>query len=481
MMTRLGKKPLLITGIVLCSLWGLGQYLQTELAHVGQWGLWGLTLGGFVVWRLKRSPKSVISPPVLPLERSEVETAIAETHDWLTELGEREPQLHQEGHLSELQARLKALPQMLEHPRLIIGITGGKRTGKTALITLLQQQDWGDQEITWQETLPLFTEQEQTPALTALMGYDCLLFLTTGDLTDRQWQTLQTWQAHHHTCYLLFNKQDQYRPAERAEILAHLTYQVQSYIPTEQVLAIAVAPQAIAVRHHQADGSITESWEQPPADLGPLLTQLQQDICTQGEQWRLGTLWRQVQQIKQEATTHWQNIRRDRALPVIEQYQWLAAGTALVNPVASLDLVATAAINGQMVLDVSQIYQQKLTLQQAQTVAMLLGELMVKLGLVELSSQALAGLLKTQPLTYVAGGVLQGLSAAYLTRLAGLGLIEYLQEQELSSSQEWNRDRLSQKLTQVFEQTQKMNLLPQLLRQGLEKLQPNQQPQTAHL
>ena len=481
MMTRLGKKPLLITGIVLCCLWGLGQYLKTELADLGQWGLWALTLGGFVVWRFKRSPKSVISQPVLPLERSQVESAIAETQAWLTDLGQQEPQLNQDGQLSTLQARLAALPQVLEHPRLTVGITGGKRTGKTTLISLLQQLDWSQEDITWQETQPLFTEQEQTPDLTTLLAYDCLLFLTNGDLTDRQWQTLQTLQADHHHCYLLLNKQDQYRPEERAEVLAQLTYQVQRYIPTERVLGISTAPQAIRVRHHQADGSISESWEQPPADLGNLLTQLQQDIPTQREQWQLGTLWRQVQQIKQEATTLWQGIRRDRALPVIEQYQWLAAGTALVNPVASLDLVATAAINGQMVLDVSQIYQQKLTLQQAQTVAMLLGELMVKLGLVELTSQALGGLLKTQPLTYVAGGVLQGLSAAYLTRLAGLGLIEYLQEQEFSSSQEWNRDRLSQKLTQVFEQTQKMNLLPLFMRQGLEKLQPNNQPQVAHL
>ncbi|MGL5035472.1 MAG: YcjF family protein, partial [Microcystaceae cyanobacterium] len=187
-----------------------------------------------------------------------------------------------------------------------------------------------------------------------------------------------------------------------------------------------------------------------------------------------------VEQVKTTAKNGLNQIRSDRALPIIEQYQWLTAGTAFVNPVASLDLLATAVINGQMVLDLSQIYQQKLSLAQAQTVAVTLGELMLKLGLVELSSQAIAALLKTQPLTYLAGGALQGVSAAYLTRIAGLSLIEYLQEQEasLSDVKGVNQERLSQKLQQIFEQTQRFNGLQNLVQQAFSQFKNPAKDQT---
>jgi uncharacterized protein (DUF697 family) len=62
-------------------------------------------------------------------------------------------------------------------------------------------------------------------------------------------------------------------------------------------------------------------------------------------------------------------VRRDRALPIIEQYQWIAAAAAFANPVPALDLLATAAISAQVVSDLGAIYQQKFSLQQAQAAA----------------------------------------------------------------------------------------------------------------
>jgi uncharacterized protein (DUF697 family) len=223
------------------------------------------------------------------------------------------------------------------------------------------------------------------------------------------------------------------------------------------------------------NGTVEEIWEQPNPDLGNLSQHLEHLIQSEKERLLLGTLWRKVQQIKITAQTRLNQIRRDRALPIIEQYQWLAAGTALINPIASVDLLATAAINGQMVLDLGKIYQQKLSLSQAGTVATTLAQLMVKLGLVELSTQALGSILKTQPLTYVAGGALQGISAAYLTRVAGLSLVEYMQEAEvnLNTNHGLNIENLSQKIRQVFEQTQRYSWLQNFAQQTLNQVKGN--------
>jgi len=83
-----------------------------------------------------------------------------------------------------------------------------------------------------------------------------------------------------------------------------------------------------------------------------------------------------------------------------------------------LDPLATAAINAQLVMELGAIYQQKFSLQ-AQAVAGTLGKIL-KLGLVELSPKQSLLSSRATRLHFVAGGAVQGVSAAYLTHLAGL-------------------------------------------------------------
>ena len=97
---------------------------------------------------------------------------------------------------------------------------------------------------------------------------------------------------------------------------------------------------------------------------------------------------------------------------------------------------------------------------------------MIKLGLVELSTHAISGLLKSNAITYVAGGATQGISAAYLTRVAGLSLVEYFKEQDinLNNHQTIDIEKLSTKIKQVFEQTKRTEILQSFVKQTLPQL-----------
>jgi uncharacterized protein len=95
---------------------------------------------------------------------------------------------------------------------------------------------------------------------------------------------------------------------------------------------------------------------------------------------------------------------------------------------------------------------------------------------VELSTQAIAPLLKSNVLTYVAGGTLQGLSAAHLTQLAGLSLVDYFEEQvqslEVGAAIQIKRDSLIQKLQAVFQEKQQAVFFKTLVSQGVSRLLP---------
>jgi hypothetical protein len=66
------------------------------------------------------------------------------------------------------------------------------------------------------------------------------------------------------------------------------------------------------------------------------------------------------------------------------------------------------------------------------------------------------------------------MSAAYLTRVAGLSLIEYFQAQEVSiqANEGLNLERLGQALQQVFAQTQRLSLLQDFAKNAIAYL-PN--------
>ena len=74
--------------------------------------------------------------------------------------------------------------------------------------------------------------------------------------------------------------------------------------------------------------------------------------------------------------------------------------------------------------------------------------------------------------------MVEGVSAAYLTRVAGLSLVEYFEQQEiaLESGSGLNLDKLRQVLQTVFQQNQKMAVLEAFVKQGVKRLLPEAKP-----
>ena len=219
---------------------------------------------------------------------------------------------------------------------------------------------------------------------------------------------------------------------------------------------------------------MTQWQEETTVNIDNLISSISNILSEEKQQLILATTWREAINLKNQAKQRLNQVRQKRAMPIIEKYQWIAAASALANPVAALDLLATAAINTQLLIDLSAIYQQKFSLNQAQTASGTIGKAMVKLGLVEISTQTVGSILKSNTFTYIAGGSLQGISAAYLTRVAGLSLIEYWEEQEINNNaqENFNLAKFTEKLQQVWQQNQRTAFLQNFVKQGMVKIFP---------
>lgn len=469
------QRPILVGGLGLSfSLWMLNSW-HDSIVQVGEFGLLSALAVGGGLWLLKKNlPQLGEQLNDIVADRASVEKAIAQTEVIINQLAQ---EATDHPYLAILREKLAQLPLELNRKEISVAVTGGKSVGKSTIIEVLKNAQILP-EISWyfNETVPLFSavgENSDQLTLSAMQKSDFVLFLTNGDLTDSEFQVLQQLKAVKQATLLVFNKQDQYQPDERATILQSLKQRVGL-----NVVATAASPLPVKVRKHENDGSFQEWMEQPAPDVQQLTQQLGEVLAKQGEQLVCHTTNRKVLLLKAEAKNCLNGVRRDRSAPIIEQYQWIAAAAAFANPLPALDILATAAINGQMVVDLGNIYQQKISLEQAQQVAGTMGSLMLKLGLVELSTKAVTGILKTNLATFIAGGMVEGVSAAYLTRVAGLSLVEYFEQQEiaLESGNTLNLDKLRQVLETVFQQNQKLAVLEAFVKQGVKRLLPEAKP-----
>jgi GTPase SAR1 family protein len=446
-----------------------------SIVQVGEFGLLSALAVGGGLWLFnKNQPQLGEQLNDIVVNRADVDKAIAQTQVIINQLAQ---EAVNHPHLAILRENLAKLPLELDRKEINLAVTGGKSVGKSTVIEVLKTAPTiQGMSLNFAETAPLFSvagENSDVVILSEMQKSDFVLFLTNGDLTDSEFQVLQQLKAAKQPSLLVFNKQDQYQPDERATVFQSLKQRIGA-----NVVATAASPVPVKVRKHEEDGSFQEWMEQPTPDIQQLTQQLAAVVGQQGEQLVCNTTNRKVLLLKAEAKNCLNGVRRDQATPFIEQYQWIAAAAAFANPVPALDILATAAITAQMVIDLGNIYQQKISWEQAQQVAGTMGSLMLKLGLVELSTRAVTGILKTNVATFVAGGMVEGVSAAYLTRVAGLSLVAYFEQQEiaLESGSALNLDKLRQVLQTVFQQNQKMAVLEAFVKQGVKRLLPEAKP-----
>ncbi|TAE06097.1 MAG: DUF697 domain-containing protein [Oscillatoriales cyanobacterium] len=465
------RRPILIGGIGLSAALWLLETLQHSGSEMGETALIGLTAAGAGYWWWKQqSPTLELELPQPLAKREAAEKAIATAEAAIKLLASEAQNSVNPAHLTAKLDRLKA---ELDRQDLRITVTGGKAVGKTALIQVLNS-DWASQQPQQQifsETAPLFASTTNSDAK---IGGDLVLFVTAGDITDSEFQTLSQLASAGQRVLLVLNKLDQYLPAQQSQILQQLHQRMQGILGTEDIIAIAASPNSIKVRQHQADGTVQERIETQVSQLEPLTARLTQIVTQEGQQLVWASAVREAATVKLEAKTCLNVVRRDRAMPIIEQYQYIAAAAVFANPVAALDLLATTAISTQLVIDLGAIYKQEFSLDQAKTVAATLATQMFKLGLVEVSTQTITGLLKSNAVTYAAGGAVQGISAAYFTRIAGLSLIEYFQSQELDNAAKgiFSLNQLTKTLQAVFQQNQQVSFLQSFVNQIASRLSP---------
>lgn len=438
------------------------------------WVTLGLISGGtlwysYRTWRLLKAKGDEV--PVL-LTPAAVKTACQQVE---TQLGFLEKEWAEAGpFINTIQQQLAEVAQGLTRQTLSLAIVGDKAVGKTTLKALLtQQQDWPQWNLSAIREIALADLLMNGGLHPAIVESDVVLFVVQGDLSQSEWTGIETLHKAQKQVLLLINKQDQYLPTQLELIQTQVQAKVKNLLSAKEVWTIATRPPAIKVRHHRADGSFIDAWEAQSPQVEPLYRHLQNIDAQVVSQLVLQQSFQQVQTVQETVQNKLNGVRRDRAVPILERYQWIAAGTTFATPLPSLDMVATAVITGKLVQELSAIYGIRFSLQNAQDIAEVLVKALVQMGGVEVATQLLSQILKANAATFVAGGLVQGVSAAYFTRIAGYTLIDCFEQQSWQSeSFKLDLSLVTQVVQRVLQQHQRLDLLKDLLQQTKQRVLP---------
>ena len=292
------QRPILVGGLGLSfSLWMLDSW-HDSIVQVGEFGLLSALAVGGGLWLFnKNQPQLGEQLNDMVVDRAAVDKAIAQTQVIINQLAQ---EAANHPHLAILRENLAKLPLELDRKEINLAVTGGKSVGKSTVIEVLKTAPTiPGMSLNFAETAPLFSvagENSDVVILSEMQKSDFVLFLTNGDLTDSEFQVLQQLKAGKQPKLLVFNKQDQYQPDERATVFQSLKQRIGA-----NVVATAASPVSVKVRKHGEDGSFQEWMEQPTPDIQQLTQQLAAVVGQQGEQLVCNTTNRKVLLLKAEA------------------------------------------------------------------------------------------------------------------------------------------------------------------------------------
>lgn len=111
-----------------------------------------------------------------------------------------------------------------------------------------------------------------------------------------------------------------------------------------------------------------------------------------------------------------------------------------------VDLLATAAVNAQMVVEMGKVYGCEINQERGRELAFSLAKTLVSLGVVKGAIELVSRALQLSVGGFLVGRAIQGVSAAYLTRIAGKSFIEYFRH-----DQDWGDGGITEVVQRQFQ------------------------------
>jgi small GTP-binding protein len=316
-------------------------------------------------------------------------------------------------------------------------------------------------------------EREQQAKAEAVRG-DLLLFIVDGDLRASEFEVLEALAAIGKRLILVLNKCDLRGESEERRLLKLLYLRSKSFLNIEDIVSASGSPQSIPQPGHKP--------LQPQAEIERLLKRLAQVLREEGEDLLADNILLQSSRLAVDSENLLNQQRQRDAMEIVDRYGWIGAGVIALTPLPGLDLLATAAVNAQMVVEIGQIYGVSITKKQGQELALSLGRTLASLGLVKGGAGLLSTAMGINLPALLVSKAIQAVTGAWLTRLAGRSFISYFKQQQnwgdggmaAVVKEQYDLERRDLNLNRFLEDA--LNRVVEPLKQQVQQLPPHRWP-----
>jgi len=267
-------------------------------------------------------------------------------------------------------------------------------------------------------------------AASAARDADLVLLVVDGPLRSHEHELLRHLSAMEKRTLICLNKSDWYSSEDREKLLGQLRSQTSS-LPS--------APEIVAVRSREgsrtrvltaADGSEREETVAIEPDIGGLAERMLAVVRREGDRLLLANLLLRSRGLVESAREELRQALDDQARQVVDRAMWGAGSAAALSPFPLIDVAAGIAISTKMVVDLARVYRQEVDAEIAGKLLAELGKNLIGILGTSLAAPTVATIaaqvFKSVPgIGTIAGGMLQGIVQALITRWIGAVFIEY--------------------------------------------------------
>ena len=150
---------------------------------------------------------------------------------------------------------------------------------------------------------------------------------------------------------------------------------------------------------------------------------------------------------------------------VIKKYMWITGGVILVNPLPAVDFLTTTSVNVQMIMELSKIYEIKLTKKDAKDLATSLLTALAKQGILKGGLAILSPVLATSLTKIIFSKSIQSVTAGWLIRIVGLSLIEYFK-----NGQDWGDGGIQEVVDRIYRISKREDILNNFVKEAISKI-----------
>jgi GTPase SAR1 family protein len=286
---------------------------------------------------------------------------------------------------------------------------------------------------------------------------DLLLLVVDGDLRASELQVFDTLAGLGKRLLLVLNKCDLRGEREAERLLALLRGRTNGRIAAADVISASASPQSVPMPGGRPF--------QPQPEVEALVRRLAVVLRADGEELIADNLLLQCRQLGEASRSLLERQRRRDAEAIVERTMWIGAGVLAVTPLPGLDLLGTAAVQAQMVLEIGKVYGVTLDRAAAQELALSVGRSLAGLGMVKGGVALLSSALSLNLPALLLSRAIQATTAAWLTRVAGCSVIEYFQR-----DQDWGDGGLPEVLQRQYELNRREGLLRSFLEMAVRRV-----------